>query len=167
MAVSTQLPRKALLVQQELRGLIAPRYAYFAEYRFKYLIETDGDGPVEFELLVADSQGNKLAVDNLKVRLVRERRDYYWNYSDNDGWSYHYNEKFLNLNEETLSLKAGETAKVSFPVEWGPYRVEVEDPQTGLISSLRFWAGYRAQDNAEGGAVRPKSLIAGASTSSR
>ena len=31
--------------------------------------------PVEFELLVADSQGNKLAADDLKVRLVRERRD--------------------------------------------------------------------------------------------
>ncbi|KQB52500.1 hypothetical protein AQS70_14370 [Pseudomonas endophytica] len=117
--------------------------------------ETDGDGPVEVELLVADNQGHKLAAENLKVRLVRERRDYYWNYSDNDGWSYHYNEKFLNLNEETVSVKAGETAKVSFPVEWGPYRVEVEDPTTGLISSVRFWAGYRAQDNAEGGAVRP------------
>ncbi len=117
--------------------------------------ETDGDGPVEFELLVADKDGHKLAAENLKVRLVRERRDYYWNYSDSDGWSYHYNEKFLNLNEETVNLKGGETAKVSFPVEWGPYRVEVEDPSTGLISSLRFWAGYRAQDNAEGGAVRP------------
>ena len=117
--------------------------------------ETDGDGPVEFELLVADKDGHKLAAENLKVRLVRERRDYYWNYSESDGWSYHYNEKFLNLNEETVNLKAGETAKVSFPVEWGPYRVEVEDPGTGLISSLRFWAGYRAQDNAEGGAVRP------------
>ncbi|WP_300731155.1 alpha-2-macroglobulin [Pseudomonas sp.] len=117
--------------------------------------ETEGDGPVEFELLVADSQGNKLAADDLKVRLVRERRDYYWNYSESDGWSYHYNEKFLNLNEETVSLKAGATAKVSFPVEWGPYRVEVQDPQTGLVSSLQFWAGYRAQDNAEGGAVRP------------
>ncbi len=117
--------------------------------------ETDGDGPVEFELLVADKEGHKLAADNLKVRLVRERRDYYWNYSDNDGWSYHFNEKFLNQAEETLSIKAGDTAKVSFPVEWGPYRVEVEDPQTGVISSVRFWAGYRAQDNAEGGAVRP------------
>ncbi|MFK7608072.1 MULTISPECIES: alpha-2-macroglobulin family protein [unclassified Pseudomonas] len=117
--------------------------------------ETDGDGPVEFELLVADKDGHKLAAENLKVRLVRERRDYYWNYSESDGWSYHYNEKFLNLNEETVSLNVGETAKVSFPVEWGPYRVEVEDPSTGLISSLRFWAGYRAQDNAEGGAVRP------------
>ncbi|VVO40975.1 alpha-2-macroglobulin family protein [Pseudomonas fluorescens] len=117
--------------------------------------ETDGDGPVEFELLVANNEGQKLAADNLKVRLVRERRDYYWNYSENDGWSYHFNEKFLNLDEETLSIKAGDTAKVSFPVEWGPYRVEVEDPQTGLVSSLRFWAGYRSQDNAEGGAVRP------------
>ena len=117
--------------------------------------ETDGDGPVEFELLMANNQGQKLAADNLKVRLIRERRDYYWNYSDNDGWSYHFNEKFLNLAEETLSIKAGDTAKVSFPVEWGPYRVEVEDPQTGVTSSLRFWAGYRAQDNAEGGAVRP------------
>ena len=120
--------------------------------------ETNGDGPVEFELLVADNQGKKLAVDNLKVRLVRERRDYYWNYSDSDGWSYHYNEKYLNLDEQSLSIKAGDTAKVSFPVEWGPYRVEVEDPQTGLVSSLRFWAGYRAQDNTEGGAVRPDQI---------
>ncbi len=35
------LPLKTLLVQLELRGIIAPRYAYFAEYRFKYLIEPD------------------------------------------------------------------------------------------------------------------------------
>ncbi|MGA3826768.1 RecQ family ATP-dependent DNA helicase [Pseudomonas chlororaphis] len=34
-----QLPLKTLLVQLELRGLIAPRYAYFAEYRFKFLEE--------------------------------------------------------------------------------------------------------------------------------
>jgi uncharacterized protein YfaS (alpha-2-macroglobulin family) len=116
---------------------------------------TDGDGPVEFEVLKADAAGHKLAAENLKVRLIRERRDYYWNYSDSDGWSYHYNEKFLNLSEETVSVKKDSTAKISFPVEWGPYRVEVEDPSTGIVSSVRFWAGYRWQDNAEGGAVRP------------
>ena len=117
--------------------------------------ETDSDGPVEFEVLVADREGRKLAADNLKVRLIRERRDYYWNYSQSDGWSYDFNEKFLTQNEETVSIKAGSSARLSFQVEWGPYRVEVEDPQTGLVSSERFWAGYRAQDNAEGGAVRP------------
>ena len=36
-----QLPLKTLLVQLELRGLIAPRYAYFAEYRFKFLIDPE------------------------------------------------------------------------------------------------------------------------------
>ncbi|HKS14578.1 MAG TPA: alpha-2-macroglobulin [Pseudomonas sp.] len=117
--------------------------------------ETDSDGPVEFDVLVADRDGRKLAADNLKVRLIRERRDYYWNYSQSDGWSYNFNEKFLTQSEETVSVKAGSTARLSFQVEWGPYRVEVEDPQTGLVSSERFWAGYRAQDNAEGGAVRP------------
>ncbi|MBI6925506.1 alpha-2-macroglobulin family protein [Pseudomonas putida] len=117
--------------------------------------EADSEGPVEFEFLVANREGKKLAADDLKVRLIRERRDYYWNYSQGDGWSYAYNEKFLTQVEETVSVKADGTAKLSFPVEWGPYRVEVEDPQTGLVSSQRFWAGYRAQDNAEGGAVRP------------
>lgn len=117
--------------------------------------ETDGDAPVSFEFLVADRQGHKLAAENLKVRLIRERRDYYWNYSQSDGWSYDYNEKFLTQSEQSLSIQAGGTAKLDFPVEWGPYRVEVEDPETGLISSERFWAGYRAQDNADGGAVRP------------
>ena len=36
-----QLPLKTLLVQLELRGIIAPRYAYFAEYRFKYRLEPE------------------------------------------------------------------------------------------------------------------------------
>lgn len=35
------LPLKTLLVRLELEGIIAPRYAYFAEYRFKYLIEPE------------------------------------------------------------------------------------------------------------------------------
>ncbi|PCM48270.1 recombinase RecQ [Pseudomonas fluorescens] len=35
------LPLKTLLVQMDLRGLIAPRYAYYAEYRFKYLLEPE------------------------------------------------------------------------------------------------------------------------------
>lgn len=117
--------------------------------------QTDGDGPAEFEIVMADSVGHKLAAENVKVRLIRERRDYYWNYSSSDGWSYHFNEKFLNLSEETISIGKDSTAKISFPVEWGPYRVEVEDPSTGMVSSLRFWAGYRWQDNTDGGAVRP------------
>ncbi|QLC73377.1 RecQ family ATP-dependent DNA helicase [Pseudomonas sp. LPB0260] len=56
------LPLKTLLVQLELRGIIAPRYAYFAEYRFKYLIEPqalldrfDGERRQFVEALVASA----------------------------------------------------------------------------------------------------------------
>nr|WP_298147497.1 alpha-2-macroglobulin [uncultured Pseudomonas sp.] len=117
--------------------------------------EVDADSLAEFEVLVADPDGNKLAAEQLTVRLIRERRDYFWNFSDSDGWSHSYTEKFLTLSEQNLSTAADGTAKISFPVEWGPYRVEVIDSQTGMLSSLRFWAGYRWQDNADGGAVRP------------
>ncbi len=36
-----KLPLKTLLVQLELKGVIAPRYAFYAEYRFKYLIDPE------------------------------------------------------------------------------------------------------------------------------
>ncbi|WP_263144559.1 ATP-dependent DNA helicase RecQ [Pseudomonas sp. RIT-PI-AD] len=56
------LPLKTLLVQLELRGIIAPRYAYFAEYRFKYLLEPqalldkfDGERRQFVEAIVATS----------------------------------------------------------------------------------------------------------------
>ncbi|WP_106476500.1 RecQ family ATP-dependent DNA helicase [Phytohalomonas tamaricis] len=55
------LPLKTLLVQLELRGVIAPRFSYFAEYRFKYLREP--------EALIATFEGERqrfvqLIVDN-------------------------------------------------------------------------------------------------------
>ncbi|MGG5871365.1 RecQ family ATP-dependent DNA helicase [Pseudomonas peli] len=58
-----QLPLKTLLVQLELRGIIAPRYAYFAEYRFKFLLEPeallekfDGERRQFVEALISTSQ---------------------------------------------------------------------------------------------------------------
>lgn len=57
------LPLKTLLVQLELRGIIAPRYAYFADYRFKYLIDAetllakfDGERRQFVEAIVSTSQ---------------------------------------------------------------------------------------------------------------
>ena len=115
----------------------------------------DAESQPEFEIVLTNPQGEKLAAEQLKVRLIRERRDYYWNYSDSSGWSHHYNKKLLTVSEQTVAIKTGDTATVSFPVQWGPYRVEVEDPSTNMLSSLGFWAGYAEQDNALGGAVRP------------
>ncbi len=115
----------------------------------------DAESQPEFEIVLSNPQGEKLAAKQLKVRLIRERRDYYWNYSDSSGWSHNYNKKLLTVTEQSIAIDAGSSAIVSFPVQWGPYHVEVEDPSTQMISRLGFWAGYAEQDNALGGAVRP------------
>lgn len=115
----------------------------------------DENSTAGFEIVYADAAGDKKAVSGLQVRLIRERRDYYWNWSDSEGWQSQFDQKDLQEGEESLDLLAGQTAKISFPVEWGSYRLEVEDPE-GAVSSVRFWAGYSWQDNSDGaGAARP------------
>ncbi|MDU7048861.1 MAG: alpha-2-macroglobulin [Klebsiella variicola] len=115
----------------------------------------DENSNAAFDIVYADAKGEKKAVSGLQVRLIRERRDYYWNWSDSEGWQSQFDQKDLQEGEESLDLQAGQTGKVSFPVEWGSYRLEVKGPDD-VVSSVRFWAGYSWQDNSEGtGAARP------------
>lgn len=62
------LPLKTLLVQLELRGIIAPRYAYFAEYRFKLLLED--------EALLAQFEGERRQF--VEAILASSRRARTW-----------------------------------------------------------------------------------------
>ena len=105
--------------------------------------------------MYTNAQGEKLAVNDLQVRLIRERRDYFWDWSESDGWQSQFDQKDLVEGEQSLNLAAGETGKVSFPVDWGSYRLEVKGPND-TVSSIRFWAGYSWQDNSDGsGSPRP------------
>ncbi|GHT84942.1 lipoprotein [Betaproteobacteria bacterium] len=106
------------------------------------------NGPAEFEIVMAGAQGQKLAAKGLKVRLIRERRDYFWSYYDGD-WQNRYTEKTYSVAEDVVDVPADGTAKVTFPVEWGSYLIEVEDPQTHVLASERFWAGYSWQYGAD------------------
>lgn len=68
------LPLKTLLVQLELRGIIAPRYAYFAEYRFKLLLED--------EALLAQFEGERRQF--VEAILASSRRARTWSTLDFD-----------------------------------------------------------------------------------
>lgn len=115
----------------------------------------DASSEARFEILVADPTGARLAVNGLTVRLVQERRDYFWQFSSNEGWRSSFNQKDLVLSAQRHDIAAGDQIEVGVPTEWGWYRLEAEDPKTGLVSSVRFHAGYRWQENAEEGNVRP------------
>lgn len=155
----TRRAEQAIWPAEALAG-IRPQFASKAVY--DYRTDTTANQPMVdegsnagFDIVYADAEGNKKAVSGLQVRLIRERRDYFWNWSESEGWLSQYDQKELVEAEQSLDLKAGETAKVDFPVDWGSYRLEVKTPDN-TISSVRFWAGYSWQDNSEGsGTVRP------------
>lgn len=120
----------------------------------------DEDSNAAFDVVYANAKGEKLAASGLDVRLIRERRDYYWNWEEGQGWQSQYDQKDLVEAEQKLDLAAGETGKVAFPVEWGSYRLEVRGADNETVSSVRFWAGYSWQDNSDGtGAVRPDRVM--------
>lgn len=155
----TRRVEQAVWPAESLAG-IRPQFAAKAVY--DYRTDTTVNQPIvdegsnaAFDIVYADASGAKKAVSGLQVRLIRERRDYYWNWSEGEGWQSQFDQKDLVEGEQTLDLKADETGKVSFPVEWGAYRLEVKAPND-TVSSVRFWAGYSWQDNSDGsGAARP------------
>lgn len=159
----TRRAEQAIWPSDALPG-IRPQFASKAVY--DYRTDTtrtqpivDEDSSAGFDVVYANAKGEKLAASGLDVRLIRERRDYYWNWEDGLGWQSQYDQKDLLEAETKLDIAAGETGKVAFPVEWGSYRLEVRAPDNNIVSSVRFWAGYSWQDNSDGsGAIRPDAV---------
>ncbi|WP_298232272.1 alpha-2-macroglobulin [uncultured Azohydromonas sp.] len=99
----------------------------------------------EFELIRVDPQGQPQPLKKAPLRLVREDRQYYWRYDDQKGWNSGYTETEELIESGQVALQ-GERTRVSLPVRWGRYRLEVDDPETGLRLRYRFHAGWGAQE---------------------
>lgn len=124
--------------------------------RYAKRYNVDENSLAEFEIVMSDMAGHKLAAENLTARLVYERRDYYWSWSESGGWVSNYDQKDLVVANENISIAKDGTAKISFPVDWGSFRLEITNPENELVSSIQFWAGFSWQDNTGGsGSVRP------------
>lgn len=113
----------------------------------------DANSNARFELMRVGRDGHALPLRGLKVSLVREHRDYHW-LNDDNGWRYEFTRRYETV--ETRVLDAGSDAtRFDFPVEWGEYRVDVEDPQTKLVSRYPFNAGWSWNDENRGLDARP------------
>lgn len=102
----------------------------------------ESDTPVSFEVVRTDALGTLLEARALAVTLIREYPDYYWQYNASSGWSRIVNHQHYPVAERRLDIQAGQKATINFPVEWGPYRLEIVDPATGLKTAHRFEAGW-------------------------
>ncbi|MGH8455093.1 MAG: alpha-2-macroglobulin family protein, partial [Nevskiales bacterium] len=109
-----------------------------------------GDGRAEFEIVKARADGKALAAKGLLVKLVREDREYYWTYSDENGWTEQFSEQNFAAHSDVIDVVATQPAKLSVPVEYGRYRLDVYDPQTQLTARYRFYAGWGEREDQTG-----------------
>ena len=114
---------------------------------------------VNFDLIKANMKGELQQGTELIATLIKERRDYYWEYSDAEGWHYEYTEKNFKSFEQRIPLNKNQASTISVPVDWGSYLLRVKDAKTGQTSSLRFQAGsgWRAEKNTS--SARPDRVV--------
>ena len=114
----------------------------------------DANANAGFEVVRVDAGGKPQPGKGLKATLVRELRDYHWNYDEDGGWDYDFTRRFENKDTRTLDVGAG-ASKIDFPLEWGEYRLDVFDPATGLTTRYPFRAGWSWDDQNRGLDARP------------
>lgn len=100
-------------------------------------------GLAEFELVRVDTAGKLIPAQDIQMRLIREDRRWYWRYDEGRGWHSGYDQEDEILEARSVAIKA--RTKISLPVRYGRYRLELKDPETGLTSRYRFYAGWGAQ----------------------
>lgn len=113
---------------------------------------------VGFELVRVDAEGKPMPGSQpLAVTLVREEREYFWEYNSSEGWQRKELVHEYPLLQHKAALDAKAQGKVIFPVQYGHYRVEVEDAETGLKAAYRFHAGWD-WERSENTAARPDQI---------
>ena len=100
--------------------------------------------PAGFEAVRVDAAGKVAPLEQAQLRLYREHRNYYWRYDDQRGWNSGYTETEELVESRQIALP--DRTPLALPVDWGRYRLEIADPQTGQVLRYRFYAGWGAQD---------------------
>lgn len=118
------------------------------------------NGQASFEIIKTNGSEEKLAAKDLEIALIREDRRYYWEYNNHEGWHYEYTEKeFAELTSST-DIESGKTVTLNLPVEYGRYRLEVSDPETGYLTSVSFnagrnWYSWWRENDSNGQSAKP------------
>ncbi|MGY6709767.1 MAG: alpha-2-macroglobulin family protein [Rhizobiaceae bacterium] len=95
-----------------------------------------------FAIIAAGPDGQREELDGLRWSLKKIDRNYTW-YRTESGWNYEPVTTTSEVANGTVDAGLQDAGRVSFPVQWGRYRLEVEtaDP-LGPASSVEFEAGW-------------------------
>jgi uncharacterized protein YfaS (alpha-2-macroglobulin family) len=103
----------------------------------------------DFDVVMVAPDGKLLAKSGLRYALLKVTTSYQW-YRQNGDWSFEPVKRTEKVADGTLDAVAGKPARLSLPVKWGRYRLEVSTPEpTGALTSLTFDAGFYAESSAD------------------
>ncbi len=103
----------------------------------------------DFDVVLAVPDGKLLAKAGLRYVLLRVETSYQW-YRQNGEWNFEPVKRTEKVADGTIDTSADKPARLSLPVKWGRYRLEVSAPeQNGALTSLNFDAGFYAESSAD------------------
>ena len=103
----------------------------------------------EFDVVLAAPDGKTLAKSGLRYDLLKVETTYQW-YRQNGQWQYEPVKRTERVANGALDVAADKPARLSLPVKWGRYRLEVSTGEpNGPVTSLGFDAGFYAESSAD------------------
>ncbi len=94
-----------------------------------------------FEVIAIAPDGGAISMPGLKWSLVKLERRYQW-YSSDGGWNYEPIISTKKVAAGSVDAVSDGRAKISAPVAWGRYRLQVSAGDDGPVSSVTFNAGW-------------------------
>ena len=97
-----------------------------------------------FDVILVDPDGKRIAGTGLRYELMRIESRYQW-YRQNGYWNYEPVKSSRRIADGTIDATSeGQPARISLPVTWGRYRLDVSDG-SGTITQVSFDAGFYAE----------------------
>jgi uncharacterized protein YfaS (alpha-2-macroglobulin family) len=97
---------------------------------------------VTFDLLAVNPTGARIAAPGVNWTLITENWDYEW-FQQDGKWSWRRTSRDVVAARGTVDVSAG-GSRLARRLDWGDYRLVLEDPKTGAKTVVRFSAGWGA-----------------------
>ncbi len=155
---SKQLEAELVVRMREPSGRVLARTARFDVRPAKPFIglkpafkggHTEEGAPAAFDIVVLDRDGKPAAMKGLIWEMSRLETRYQW-YNRDGRWEYEYTVFPRKIADGTIDVGADSPARVSVPVKYGRYRLEVTAPgMQALPASSSFYAGWYVSEAAD------------------
>jgi alpha-2-macroglobulin len=112
-----------------------------------------------FSVIAAGPDGQRGELADLRWSLKKIERNYQW-YRTGSGWNYEPVTYVSEVANGAVDADLRDAGRISFPVQWGRYRLEVEtaDP-LGPMTSVEFDAGWFVDAASTSGHLFPRAMM--------